>query len=355
MAVQVVSPMQFKQNRMGFMMPSSFEEAKIVAATMVESGCIPDWHLAQKNPIASVMMCLQKGIEVGLTPTESLQKICRINGVLAIWGDAALGLCKIAPDYEYCHETYDPVTQTATCEVKRKGEPKPVIRTYSKEDAVKAGLWGKIHKKKTKDGRWYEVPSCWVTSDKRMLQMRARGFGLRDCFPHVLLGLYIAEEFVGSDEIEINPITRTIEALPSIENLEQPKLPEATSTADIVKQQLKSKLKVEKPVNVESTPSIVFSDEAPKAPTPINTHTIEHLNLLKEHNLEIKNKIDMYLSKNNLSGVEEIKQVRAERLIYVLEQQHPDIVSVWQEHLKRNDYQNYADLADQDLEGISHD
>ena len=349
--------MQFKQIRMGFMLPSSFEEAKIVAATMVESGCIPDWHLTQKNPIASVMMCLQKGIEIGLTPTESLQKICRINGVLAIWGDAALGLCKIAPDYEYCHETYDPVTQTATCEVKRKCEPKPIIRTYSKEDAVKAGLWGKVHKKKTKEGKWYEVPSCWVTSDRRMLQMRARGFGLRDCFPHVLLGLYIAEEFVGSDEVDINPITRTIEDLPFIENLEQPKLPDINNTADIVKQQLKSKLKIENPVNVEPTPtinaSVVFTDEAPKSPTPINTHTIERLNVLKEHSLEIKSKIDMYLSKNNLSCLEEIKQVRAERLIYVLEQQHPDAVDVWQEHLKRNDYHNCADLVNQELEGVT--
>jgi hypothetical protein len=54
-----------------------------------------------------------------------------------------------------------------------------VVR-FSVSDAKKAGLWGK-------SGPWTQYP-------KRMLQLRARGFALRDAFPDVLKGLVTAEE-----------------------------------------------------------------------------------------------------------------------------------------------------------------
>ena len=67
----------------------------------------------------------------------------------------------------------------AVCIAHRKGR-KPVTATFSVEDAKRAGLWGK-------QGPWQAYP-------KRMLQMRARGFALRDAFPDVLKGLITAEE-----------------------------------------------------------------------------------------------------------------------------------------------------------------
>jgi len=51
---------------------------------------------------------------------------------------------------------------------------------FSVEDAKRAGLWGK-------QGPWQAYP-------KRMLQMRARGFALRDAYPDVLKGLISTEE-----------------------------------------------------------------------------------------------------------------------------------------------------------------
>jgi hypothetical protein len=55
-----------------------------------------------------------------------------------------------------------------------------VVRTFSEADAKKAGLWGK-------SGPWAQYPA-------RMLQMRARGWALRDAFPDALKGLGIREE-----------------------------------------------------------------------------------------------------------------------------------------------------------------
>ena len=68
----------------------------------------------------------------------------------------------------------------ATCTAKRRGYEKPTVVRFSVADAKKAGLWGK-------SGPWSQY-------SKRMLQLRARGFALRDAFPDVLKGLVTAEE-----------------------------------------------------------------------------------------------------------------------------------------------------------------
>jgi hypothetical protein len=59
----------------------------------------------------------------------------------------------------------------------------PLARTFSVADAIRAGLWRK--------------PGPWCDYPRRMLQMRARAFALRDAFPDVLGGLYLREEFEG--------------------------------------------------------------------------------------------------------------------------------------------------------------
>lgn len=106
-----------------------------------------------------------------------MQNLAVINGRPALWGDAVIALVRSSPLCEYVVETDD--GQTATCKVKRKGEPEQV-RTFSMEDARAAGLSGK-------QGPWVQYP-------KRMRQMRARAFALRDVFPDVLRGLPVAEE-----------------------------------------------------------------------------------------------------------------------------------------------------------------
>lgn len=63
--------------------------------------------------------------------------------------------------------------------MKRKGGVEQV-RSFSMDDAIKAGLAGK-------QGPWSQYP-------KRMRQMRARAFALRDVFPEVLRGMPVAEE-----------------------------------------------------------------------------------------------------------------------------------------------------------------
>lgn len=132
----------------------------------------------------SVFIALQMGAEVGLAPMQSVQNIAVINGRPSMWGDAVKGLIEASDQCVYVREYYEGQdgtdNYTAICETQRRGRPEPVRATFSVADAKRAGLWGK-------SGPWTQYP-------RRMLQMRARAFCLRDAYPDVLRGLRVAEE-----------------------------------------------------------------------------------------------------------------------------------------------------------------
>jgi hypothetical protein len=121
-------------------------------------------------------------MEMGLAPMQALQNIAVINGKPSVYGDAAMALVQASPvceDVEEFFEGEGTPNPVAVCVAKRKGR-KPVTARFSVEDAKRAGLWAK-------QGPWSAYP-------KRMMQMRARGFALRDAFPDVLKGMITVEE-----------------------------------------------------------------------------------------------------------------------------------------------------------------
>jgi hypothetical protein len=131
---------------------------------------------------ASCVLAIQAGAEIGLSPMQALQSIAVVNGRPSIFGDAALAVVKACPVCEYVTEMVegDGEQMVATCTAKRRGYPQPTVVKFTVADAKKAGLWGK-------SGPWTQYP-------RRMLQLRARGFALRDAFPDVLSGMVTAEE-----------------------------------------------------------------------------------------------------------------------------------------------------------------
>ena len=171
--------------------PRTLAEAMEFAKLVLDSGFAPKAYQG-KNP-ASIVIALQLGLELNLQPMQALQSIALINNTPAVFGDTALALIKASPNFDSIVETLDETTMTATCVVKRRGQP-PVTRTFSKVDATTAGLWAKA-------GPWTQYP-------KRMLQMRARSFAIRDQFPDVLKGIATAEEaqdYAGGETIEAPP------------------------------------------------------------------------------------------------------------------------------------------------------
>ena len=156
--------------------PTTLKEAMQYADIMAKSTVVPT---AYQGKSGNILVAVQMGADLGLKPMQALQNIAVINGRPSIYGDALLALVQVNPVFEDIQETFDASTDTATCTVKRKNQTAHTA-TYSKVDATTAGLWGK-------SGPWKNYP-------KRMLQMRARGFALRDKFADVLGGLITAEE-----------------------------------------------------------------------------------------------------------------------------------------------------------------
>jgi len=169
-------------------------EAMEFSKMLAESSMVPR---AYQGKPQDIMVCVQWGYELGLAPMQALQNIAVINGKPSVYGDAMMALVQASPVCEGIDEhienegTPNPV---AVCIAKRKGR-NPVIARFSVEDAKRAGLWGK-------QGPWQAYP-------KRMLQMRARGFALRDAFPDVLKGLITAEEAADFPE-EAKPRERDV-------------------------------------------------------------------------------------------------------------------------------------------------
>jgi len=159
----------------GFMNPTSLKEGMEMAAWIAKSDLAPrDYKDKQQN----VLLAMQMGFELGLSPMQAIQNIAVINGRPSIWGDAMLGICQNHRDFESIDENQS-TNEKGVCIVKRRGM-EPQTRTFTVQDAQKAGLWGK-------SGPWQTAPT-------RMLKLRARAFALRDTFADALRGLQSAEE-----------------------------------------------------------------------------------------------------------------------------------------------------------------
>ena len=182
--------------------PKSLDEAMRFADILAKSSIVPKDFSG--NP-GNILVAIQWGLELGLQPMQAMQNIAVINGRPALWGDAVIALVRSSPLCEYIYETDD--GETATCRVKRRGEEEQV-RTFSMADAKIAGLLGKA-------GPWTQHP-------KRMRQMRARAFALRDVFPDVLRGMPVAEEVR-----DMEPAERDMGAVPRPAPQQQAQLPAA--------------------------------------------------------------------------------------------------------------------------------
>ena len=156
--------------------PRNFEQALTFSDYLADSDLVPKDF---KGRPGNCLIAMQWGAELGLKPLQAMQNRAIINGRPSRWGDAVIALVRASPLGEFVIESDD--GQAATCRVKRRGEPEQ-SRTFSMEDAKIAGLQGKA-------GPWTQYP-------KRMRQMRARAFALRDVFPDVLRGLPVAEELM---------------------------------------------------------------------------------------------------------------------------------------------------------------
>lgn len=188
-----------------------FEVAKRIAHTLANSSLVPDAYRGRPN---DCFVAINMGREVGLGEFAAIQSIAVIDGKPCLYGDGLIGVVRSSPLCEWINETMSEDGTIAYCEAKRKGDPHVKKASYSMTDAMMAGIDSKFN---------------WKKHPKRMLQMRARAYCLRDAFPDVLKGLGVVEEMQDHDDTP-PPVTQY--DLPSPETAHMQALQEAEAAKE---------------------------------------------------------------------------------------------------------------------------
>lgn len=206
--------------------PTNVAEAMNLAGLLAKSSLIPGNFRDKPDDILVAMMWSRN---LGLPVLQGMQNIAVINGRPSIWGDAALAVVRRSGLLESFKETITGQgdQMMATCRLVRKGDVEPYEFSFSVLDAKLARLWGK-------QGPWSQYP-------KRMLQLRARGFALRNAFPDVLMGVGIREEEQDTEDAKetelqqakkiattVEPVTRSSVIAPARKSQQiAPEIPQA--------------------------------------------------------------------------------------------------------------------------------
>jgi hypothetical protein len=144
---------------------------------------------------AAVVLAVQMGAELNVTPTQALQNIAVINGRPSIFGDLGLAIFKRDAKYQSFEERSPDEAlkqQAGFCRIVMN-DGHAVERSFSVEDAKRAQLWGK--------------QGPWTTYPGRMLMFRARWWAMRDAAPEVFKGLAGREEqqdVVDAEEVRVD-------------------------------------------------------------------------------------------------------------------------------------------------------
>jgi hypothetical protein len=174
--------------------PQTLDDAFRLASALSLSGEMVPEHF--RGSAETTMAAIMRGMEVGLTPMQSLANIAVINGRACLWGDSIPAILFNAGHSIDVEVTGEGDGMVATATLIRGDTGQTIVRTFSVVDAKRAGLWGK-------KGPWQSYP-------KRMLMHRARFWVARDGAPDALMGFSVAEEV--RDEKPIRDITPKREA-----------------------------------------------------------------------------------------------------------------------------------------------
>ncbi|MCE3025766.1 hypothetical protein [Salinicola sp. DM10] len=177
-----LAPQSVRDQFMQAMTPRTFDDVWRMSDMIAQSDLAPKDY---KGKPGNVMIAWQTGVELGITsPLQAIQNIAVINGRPTIWGDMMLAICRAAPAWSEADFAEwiegEGAQAVAHCTVRRRPNGNVAHYTFGAQDAKDAGLIGK-------QGPWQQYP-------KRMMQMRARAFALRDTFTPELKGIRMVEE-----------------------------------------------------------------------------------------------------------------------------------------------------------------
>lgn len=130
--------------------------------------------------------------ELGISRMAMLRSAYVVNGRVQLSGDLLLAVARGA-GVKVSERIEDGETEgelIAVCEATLPGG-ETVAAWFSTGDAQRAGLWGST--------------DPWRRYPRRMLQMRARGFCLRDAVADKLAGVYAPGELIEGEAVDVTP------------------------------------------------------------------------------------------------------------------------------------------------------
>jgi hypothetical protein len=154
----------------------TLEDAYRFAESVVASGLAP----STMNTPAKVLVALQIGMEVGLSPMTAVRSVYVINGMPTFKGEIALALVRRSGRMQNDSDGIDGIGDNRVAWIRSQRGDRVYETRFSVADAKLAGLWDK--------------PGPWKQWPNRMLLWRARGFHMKDYYSDVLLGIPITEE-----------------------------------------------------------------------------------------------------------------------------------------------------------------
>lgn len=238
-------PVETQSN--GMLIGKTMDEEWRLATAMCQSGMLP----ASYNSPAKVFAARQFAFELGLKPLTGLRQIAVIHGNPSLFGDLPLALARASNQIEsfreffiddkgneisFLNKNLGAKVWAAVCSSKRKGMAEVDFRSYSLEDAIAAGLYNPSNK---------SGQTPWYKHTKRMLQLRARSWLLKDLYSDFLNGVAIAE-------YDFN-------ALPEVD----PVVNEVVNTRDLNELFSSPTPAIAEPIEPESEPTTILTPDEP--------------------------------------------------------------------------------------------
>jgi hypothetical protein len=159
-----------------------------LANTLAKSSLVPKAFAGRP---ADILLAMMAGKELGFSTVQSFRSLYVLNGKVALYADAMVGICVGKPQCEY-FRLVSSDEKEATYEAMRKGS-QPVKLTYTMEQAKRAGLTGN---------------ATYQKHAEAMLRARCASALARIVFPDFLAGLYDPSELEVADETpEVKPFS----------------------------------------------------------------------------------------------------------------------------------------------------
>ena len=159
------------------LVPQNLREAMDLSKIIADSDLAPKDYRGKPG---NVLIAVQMGQEVGLSPMAAIQSIAVINGKPSLYGDVGKAIL-LSRGFVIEEDDVEVVKKTGMgrCKITRPGHP-PCERTFSLDAAKAAGLLGK--------------QGPWTQYKERQMAWRAFWFAARDIAADLLKGLSGVEE-----------------------------------------------------------------------------------------------------------------------------------------------------------------